>query len=282
MQKNLNKQIAYSIVLYLILVISYPFIVQFIHYVLIDILGWSLRFGETHRAPYLFIMSSLRFILSVIAIVLFGYIIRINGFKYSFRTKGFKKALTAMIPIFLITMHHITLFFNISEFNMQYAHYIPYILLFEFATGIWEEVVFRAIPLTVLLYYGGNSAKGRMFLALLSSLIFGFLHYPAGPDAILFASFMGISFAAVYIYSKNLLGCMIHHALWNIGSQITHGLTTNVYNETLNSALHFSINIIWAILMPIFAIILIVKSKPFSEKTLNLDDLDAENVIPKY
>ena len=268
MPKNVKKQILYSIILYLLFFLFYPVIVSFVQNFLTNVLGWDIhvnsRFGG-HQAAYWFVRAMLRFVLSIIAIILFGVIIQTNGFKYSFKLKGFQKGLLAISPIFLIIIICLALLFNISEFNMYFAYYIPYIILFDIATGIYEEVIYRAIPLTALLYYFGNSTKGKLILTLVTSVIFGFAHYSAGVDAILVASLMGISFSAVYIYSKNLLACMIYHTLWNIGTQITLGLTTSVYSGTLDSALHLSINIMWLIIMPIFSIILIVKSKPFSE-----------------
>lgn len=96
------------------------------------------------------------------------------------------------------------------------------IILYEIATGFWEEMVFRAYLMEG--YYSGLSAeertwKKRLCYSLLSALIFGAGHMIGGAESLItpvFAAGFGFICASAYLYSHNILVCMLLHFLHDV------------------------------------------------------------------
>ncbi len=98
-------------------------------------------------------------------------------------------------------------------------------LLFYFVVymivGMFEEVLCRGFLFNVFKAYWGDNKKGIYLAAWLSALLFGSLHLfnlngsntIATITQVLYATFFGMLFAAVYYRSGNLLSCIILHGL---------------------------------------------------------------------
>ena len=158
-------------------------------------------------------------------------------------------------------------------FAQSHIQRIPFFILFEIGTGIFEEGLFRGIILIPMLLRWGNSAKGRLISVFISSILFGFVHFSGGVDQIIFATYMGICFASAYVYSKNLISCMVFHALWNFTIKMP-GLL-NASPSVYIGAFWIFVNVVGSIIMlamPVYAIILIIRSKPFSLNCIKADE----------
>ncbi len=101
--------------------------------------------------------------------------------------------------------------------------------------GIWEEVAFRGVMLPML-----SKKYSSKIAILISSVIFGLVHsfniiitiiYGANPILILFqviyATFLGISFAYMYVKTGSLLPSIITHYLIDAVGQIFFNVQIN-------------------------------------------------------
>jgi len=76
-----------------------------------------------------------------------------------------------------------------------------------------EEVIYRAFLINRLSEMGLNSKWGTVITVILSSAIFGFVHYEWGPMGIVQTAFMGLALAICYIkLKKNLWVLILAHA----------------------------------------------------------------------
>jgi len=213
-----------------------------------------------------------RSLLAILSAFLLGKIIQSNGFKFSFSFQYMKKTLLASLPILLLIVLAALRLINVVEINFHFEPFSTYIaisLLRDLSSGIFEEVWFRGLLMTATLYYYGNTAKGRLLVVIATSLLFGLGHYGGGLSQI-FSTFLGgVVFSAVYVYSMNLLLIGLLHGLMN-------SLTAMVNIEQIRSiGMAYAVgvaNLVLSIAALAFAIIIIVKSEPFSKKlTLKFD-----------
>jgi uncharacterized protein len=110
--------------------------------------------------------------------------------------------------------------FNIVIYK-QVPGNLPAALLLALSAGICEEVLFRLIPLSVMMHADGGKEKIFTGCAV-SSLIFGVFHglnLIAGADPvntlfqILYASGLGLIFAGIYVRTENLWLPIILHTI---------------------------------------------------------------------
>ena len=207
----------------------------------------------------LYVDGVVRFLFSIPCIIVLGKIIQGNGFKFTFAAKGFKKGMLAHLFFLLAIILHLPLFFIATEFNMEFIPVIPAIIVFDLGCGIFEEVLFRGILMTAILIQFGETAKGRICCVLFSGIVFGLVHLFGGNFlTVLFTGILGIGFAAAYVYSKNLLSCIIVHALWSYIAKIPNGLFVD---ERLLAASQM-IMYISLVAILLFAIVLTIKAEP--------------------
>lgn len=72
-----------------------------------------------------------------------------------------------------------------------------------------EEVIYRAFLINRISELGLDTKKGRIIVILLSSVIFGFVHYEWGPMGIVQTGFMGLALGICYIKFKKRLWILI-------------------------------------------------------------------------
>ena len=223
------------------------------------------------EATWLLWDSAMRVILTIPSVLLLGYILQSDGFRFAFNTKGFLKGMFACAAIFLLIVEMILRIFNMSEMNLDYIPKIPAVIAQQITTGLYEETVFRGLFMTAMLVRWSATAKGRAMVVLISGFVFGAAHLVNifnSEDVAgilrwsLNTCMMGIGFSAVYLYAKNLMSCMLIHALNNIAAHLSSLIAADSEN-TLRPIL----NVAWPILMyaaiPLFALFLCVKAKPF-------------------
>ena len=259
--KIANNPIISSMMLFAAFYLLYRISVFSIHYVVM----WDFYWYDHTR--YILVRAALRLVISIPAIAAFTVIIQKNGFKFAFRIEGYKKGLLAIIPVFVFILIRFLYILNINEYNASpffSIQFISFRILFEFATGIFEEILFRGILLTPILYHWGESVKGRLIVIFIVSILFGLAHYSGGVDHIIFATWMGISYAAAYMYSKNFFCVIVYHMLWNIAYMTPLGVIVviSVHSEVFYIILNYVYGIL-EVSMLAYAIILIIKSKQF-------------------
>ena len=80
--------------------------------------------------------------------------------------------------------------------------------------GITEEISYRALPLLMLIDVLPDDTKA--LAAVLSAIAFGIAHVYQGAGGVLSTAFMGLVFAALYLYSGSLWPSIATHVLIDI------------------------------------------------------------------
>ncbi|MFW9987368.1 MAG: type II CAAX prenyl endopeptidase Rce1 family protein [Candidatus Odinarchaeota archaeon] len=132
-----------------------------------------------------------------------------------------------------------------------------FIFLFMIRAGLWEEVAFRGVILNLQL-----KKYSRTTSIILNGLFFGLFHllnllsgqnYYVTFMQVIFASFLGFSFAYMYTKTKSLIPCIIiHYLIDTIGQLFLNVSFPNLFNATL--FLIFGIGVV-----PTFLIMIIVR-----------------------
>lgn len=208
--------------------------------------------------------SILRIVFTVPTIILLGYIIKDNGFKFTFSTKGFAKSMFAGIPILIYVLTLVIPLFDISKMNTDFISTIPANIFQQITVGVFEESLFRGLLMTALIAKFCDKAKGRFLTVFICGLLFGLLHFFNDSTISIGLVTVGIAFSVVYLYSKNLFGCIILHALFDIASSLNSGLIAEVGNKAMFQSMQI-ISAIILLAMPLLAIPWIIKAKPFND-----------------
>ncbi|MCL2321651.1 MAG: CPBP family intramembrane metalloprotease [Oscillospiraceae bacterium] len=235
----------------------------------------NLLLGNSISTPVLRVWmdGALRIVFGILSVVLLGYIIKSNGFKFVFSTKGFAKGIFACLPVLLICICYIAILFDIVKINKDFLPQIPARIFQQTAVGFFEESLFRGLMITAFLIKFGGTAKGRINAALITAILFGLIHLfgflTSGGDILeyifpaLNAMLLGLAFSAVFIYSKNLLSAMIVHSLYDYFVVIVMPLVVMNMGTPIQIVSNIALIIILFAVMPVFSIILIIKAKPF-------------------
>jgi membrane protease YdiL (CAAX protease family) len=214
-------------------------------------------------------------VLLVPTALLLGHIVKTNGFKFAFSVKGLAKGMFASLPIIFCVALSIVAFFFITEINRDALSAIPATIVQQTAISFYEEVLIRGLFITAILINIGDKAKGRIIAMLVSVVIFAIYHMAniltgsSVAEAIsntIMTIGPGIMLTAVYIYSKNLLSAMIMHTSYNLGLFLMS--LSNHVNEAAWGILNVFFLLALFLIGPIFAIILIIKAKPFVDEDL--------------
>ena len=251
-------------------------IVIFVLYALVSIGLYNLVAPLLGSTSGFLIGGMIRIVFAVPAIIFLGFIIKDSGVRFTFSTLGFVKSLFAGIPILLYILTLVIPFFNITKINADFITSIPANIFQQITVGVFEESLFRGLLMTALIVKFCGKAKSRFLTVYLCGLLFGLLHFfnafasGAGyGDASMALStalglaLPGIAFAVVYLYSKNLLGCIILHALYDIVSNLYSGLIVEVGNKSMFQSMQ-SISSLLLLAMPLLVIPWIIKAKPFN------------------
>jgi len=250
-------------------------IIIFLLYTLASLGLYGLVAPLIGTSPGFLIGGALRLAFAVPAIILLGFIIKDNGFKFTFSSRGFAKSMFAGIPIIIYIVTLAFYFFNVSKVNAGFVTSIPAYIFQQISVGAFEESLFRGLLMTALIARFCDKVSGRLLTMILCGLLFGLIHFLnvfAGVYVDISAAFStavalilpGIAFGAVYLYSKNLLGCIVLHALYDIVSGLARGLIAEVGNEAVFQSMQ-SVSSLALVAMPFLSAIWIVKAKPFCE-----------------
>ena len=239
------------------------------------ILGVGFLHDWTNTIPISFLpfyaSGTLRFVLGIAAILILGWMIKQNGFKYVFSVKGAKKALFASSANFLLLLWFLS-FVILPIFSPSFAGIeqlttiLPPYIFFNMSVGLYEEVVYRGLLLVTLLYFWGNSAIGRILCMIPACIIFTIGH--PTPDLINFFLyfFFTMSFCAIFIYSKNLLILILLHFVHNVVIVIVQDAFIQSVSESANIVMEYLRIAIILFIIPVFAIYLCVKATPIREE----------------
>jgi len=133
--------------------------------------------------------------------------------------RGFFRGLPVLSPIVALWVVNSAVLVGSVSFDFTYAINILPIVLMEFTTGLWEEVVFRGLLMTAILMRlsprWSQTALKRVMLVMVCGVVFGLLHHDQGLGGMMMASYFGMLFCAAYVYARNLLVLIVVHTYNN-------------------------------------------------------------------
>lgn len=222
----------------------------------------------------------LRILFAFPCIALMGFLMNTNGFHAAFKTSGFLKGILASLMIFLFMFTMVGKFLIVVSINESFLPNIPVVLLQQVTTGLFEESLFRGVLIGMLLKWTG-SKQGRLGAALLSGVVFGMAHLLNGDELqpllqnALGAGILGFAFAAVYLYSGNLLSCMFIHAIYDIAVHLSNGLLSTVSGGWFLNIMQAAQPILLYMLIPLYAIVIAIVAKPTPQTHLTSQALSS-------
>lgn len=190
-------------------------------WVVLDTLIFSLFHGVVPPEYMSIVSGAVRFIVAVPAVWIYGVYMGENGWRATFSTRGWRgglrdSAALLMFPAAVLLPSVWTLIQADTWYvGGSIAQYIGVFIIFDPANSLFEEVIWRGLIMTAVLYRYGKTAKGRFCVAFVSSLVFGLLHYSNGWAGIVVAAVCGFGLAALYIRTESLLMPIIIHTVIN-------------------------------------------------------------------
>ena len=218
--------------------------------------------------------SAIRAFFSIPVIILLGYVYSINGFKHAFSLNGFGKGMFASIAIFAYIIAITFNFIFMTKMNTANLSDIPYITVQQITTGLIEQALFIGLLMSGMILRFSFSILGRISMVLVSGIVFGFAHifdlFLSGNMqgfllTLITASILGIAFAAIYLYSKNLLSCIFVYALYGVAVNLSDNLIYGVSLDFINKVQFFILYVV----VPVFAIIIALKAEPYKDRVMN-------------
>ena len=132
-----------------------------------------------------------------------------------------------------------------------------FLFISSLTPGIWEEIAFRGVILTLLLKkYSEKKA------ILIDGIIFGFAHVAnifAGQDIgaiiiqMIYATFWGFAFAYMYIKTESLIPCIIAHYLIDAFNPLFFNV---ILGQNILVLIYF---VIFILILPLFLTIILIK-----------------------
>lgn len=247
-------------------------IVQLLRLIDMDVTAWR------------FTSSIQRLVFGVLELWIFVKLFDKKNWKNVINTQGLRKGLLASLGMILFTVYYtVTYFtFGFAGFEGLTVLLLGAIILQQIATGFWEELTFRAFLLEGMLIKLGHRWYGRLVAAFTSAVIFGVGH-TIGSSSLeqaihrfIVTGSIGLVFAAIYIYSKNILWSMIIHAIYDIPANLISYVT---YSEQHPIKVFLDQEYIFygsLTLVGIVAIIFIVIATPWEEKKANSGQIAIE------
>jgi membrane protease YdiL (CAAX protease family) len=256
--------------------VYYSIILTFIIAILFVLADFFIPSQLLNNNQQIFIDSILRIIFSVSVIILLGYAYSTNGFKHVFSLRGFGKGLFASIAIFVYMLAIILNFFLMTKMNKPSG--ILFIILQQIAIGLFEELLYRGLFMSGMILRWSFTILGRISMIIISGLISSFFYIftvflngnlQGSLLNGLFAFILGMAFAAIYLYSKNLLSSIFIHILYNIVIQLFPKLVYGVSAGLVLNIIDKVQLVLFYIIIPLFAIIFALRAKPFKDEGMN-------------
>lgn len=124
-----------------------------------------------------------------------------------------KKFIIALAILFLVyAVQHawVNMFILFREFMNGYSIHISNLFFMVIVAPIWEETLFRHIPITI-----GKKYFPKVLVEIIigSSIIFGWIH--GDVTNIVVQGFLGLTMCVVYL-RLGLRYAILSHAIWNL------------------------------------------------------------------
>ncbi len=195
--------------------------------------------------------------------------------------RGFGKGLFAGIAMFLFIPFVIITYFIIGAptwLNTPVSIIFTYLILEQIAVALWEEIVFRGFVCEGYFLEENKTAGKRIMYALISGVIFGLVHAATADslsNAILRFALTGVwgfGFAAIYLYSHNILAAMFMHFITDVvinSTLLVKDWTSSSLMTILDQYVYF---VVIGIIFIVAVIFLIKEDKNTSEALADEED----------
>lgn len=175
-----------------------------------------------HGAAIYFADGILRIVFGTVTLFLFVRRFQKGKWINVIHFRNFKAGLSASAGIILLILFYVLqLATGAKSMEIPAQMIFGEIIFQQVTTGFFEEMLFRAYLMEG--YYSGLSAEERtwgqrLYYSTLSALIFGAVHISGAGSPItpIFAAAFGFICASAYLYSHNILVCMLLHFVYDV------------------------------------------------------------------
>lgn len=226
---------------------------------------------------WFFVNSVQRFLFGVLSLFLFVKLFNKESWKDVFKLKGFRKGMIAATGILLVLLYNIVYIIVATAYfdGLTVGLIISRLLCQQIATGFFEEMFYRGILIECYFQIGKQNVSRRLLYATSSSVLFGLGHvvsavsFEQGLFRFIVTGILGFAFAAIYLYSHNLLVPMLLHVVYDIPANILSS-----YVEWNHSPAQIALDSVFNLLFLlvfIISLIFVIKSpdkpKPYTIET---------------
>lgn len=181
--------------------------------------------STTDEAFGYIIKSVLRLIFFMVSLFTFMSFYHKEAISDVIHLKGFGKGLLAGIAMFLYIPFIIITYYIVGAPTFKevtVSIIITYLILEQIAVALWEEIVFRCFVCEGYYLEENKTAGKRIMYALIAGVIFGIAHAATAGSVenaiirFILTGVWGFAFAAVYLYSHNILAAMFLHFITDV------------------------------------------------------------------
>lgn len=169
-----------------------------------------------------------------------------------------------LIPIILYIIAPFFKLFTAYIFTTRVLTTLIIVIVQQFATGFFEELLHRALMMNGLIMHNTKTVRQRIFTVVIAGAFFGLSHAPNilfGENPLLQVPscfLWGMFIAAVYMLSDNLLLVMLLHAFSDSTFRIVDGLFGYVREAPICQAVEKTRSVIDYVVLPLVAILICV------------------------
>lgn len=173
-----------------------------------------------------------------------------------------------------------------SLVNTTFAILFSCLICQQITTGFWEELTFRAFVLEGYFNKTKKSWWCRLAYASMSFIFFGLVHaiecdnFGDAIDVFIMTGTLGFVFAAIYLYSHNILVPMLLHFIYDIPANFQQFI--DVWNEE-SQLFHVLNNYVLTavfLLLPIAALAFVIKKPVYEyENTVQISGTDGPTSV---
>lgn len=241
----------------------------FVFFVLLEYFLVSMEISECGVV----IDSFIRIVFGVIALILMKNILQDN-FCEQFIMRIPKSTWLFSIPFFMYLGLQF-LYLSIAQ-SITTAYISAFVLscVQQLATGFFEETASKGLVMSGMLSKWKHTVRGRIYMVFVSGILFGTLHILNilfNGDIIaclwqaLYSSAFGVFLAAIYLYSNNIILCMLFHAIWDILIRIPNYFCENIHEGIILDFIYVAQDILELGVFPLVAILICLKYKPMTK-----------------
>ena len=226
------------------------------------IVSTVLRGGSDEASRY-WIDSLLRCAFGIWGIRLFARVFYDGDWRQVIHLRGFGKGLAAGWGK-LAVMVIIALIGCFFGENFTWGPWlVGGVVMQQIGTGVFEEVTFRAMLLEGGMRRFGGKWWARLLLATVNGAIFALMHFSifvGNPSRAFFYFVSAFTYAAMYLYSGNILSCMVVHAVYDIPANLNRGFAVVAEQPLVWGVIYQTV--VW--LMSITSVVLVLRAKPWA------------------